>query len=816
MYESHFGFSGSPFQLNPDPAFYFGSRGHSNALAYLKFGAHQGEGFIVVTGEIGAGKTTLVRTLLEGLNPEQVVAAQVVSTQLESGELLQAILMSFGIASSSNSKAHLIGSLEAFLTSLAAKGRRALLIIDEAQNLKHEAVEELRMLSNFQLGKYGLLQSFLVGQPELRQLLQSKSMEQLRQRVIASCHLGPLAPQETRAYVEHRLRLVGWAANPQFAEESFERIHLWTGGVPRKINRLCNRLLLGAFLDNEEEISAALVDKTAGELRSEIGELSEVPESHRESAAADRTQRSIPKDVDAEPASEAIPRPRPVALEPDVDKLAPIHETQPSASEALGAVLRGAHYGSDSVRSTASLAGAKSLGSDAAAGGQFSRADVSARRTEVRAPLAVIAASNPTIVPTEKSSPLHDDALSGVHRPESGSVHRQTYRAGPLHRPLICLVDSASDFLKAGTLAEAFLKFPNLPPLVAVHPGAESDVSFGHLGAVELPMPSVALHMQCVAPGFALQVPQVLRIFEEILNEFDPQGVFVMGSSDAVLACSLLCAKRGTTLYRIGGGQRGPERAGRIKEVNGPLIDRLSDALYVNRMDSYYTLYQEGIKSDRVLCVGNLVGDMLKRVLSHAPRPAATLKHAKLIQEFSETLPRFALVTISAVGNFQSKPALHALANALCALGPELPSIWPLSEGAQQHLQGTEMAAKLIAARVTLLSVPGYLQYLGLLEGAACLVADADGTLVEEARSLHIPSLHLDYSVVKSALFIQGESSTDAQTPEQMGTTIRQYLASLTTTPDSPAYWDSGTAIRIANHLLTCLPANEKVSYAKA
>ena len=126
MFDDFYGLTGKPFQLTPDPAFYFPSITHRKALSYLGYGLAQGEGFIVVTGEIGAGKTTLVRTLLEGLNPEQVVAAQVVSTQLESGELLQAILMSFGIASSSNSKAHLIGSLEAFLTSLAAKGRRAL------------------------------------------------------------------------------------------------------------------------------------------------------------------------------------------------------------------------------------------------------------------------------------------------------------------------------------------------------------------------------------------------------------------------------------------------------------------------------------------------------------------------------------------------------------------------------------------------------------------------------------------------------------------------------------------------------------------
>ena len=163
MYESHFGFSGAPFQLNPDPAFYFESKGHGTALAYLKFGVSQGEGFIVVTGEIGAGKTTLVRALLNGLNPSSVVAAQIVSTQLESDDLLRAVLTAFGVAKSGASKAELISSLEAFLTVQAANGRRCLLIIDEAQNLRKETVEELRMLSNFQLENQALLQSFLVG-----------------------------------------------------------------------------------------------------------------------------------------------------------------------------------------------------------------------------------------------------------------------------------------------------------------------------------------------------------------------------------------------------------------------------------------------------------------------------------------------------------------------------------------------------------------------------------------------------------------------------------------------------------------------------
>src|SRR5688572_17486865 len=262
MYESKFGLSAPPFQLNPDPAFYFDSRGHSNALSYLKFGVHQGEGFIVVTGEIGAGKTTLVRTLLEGVNRDEVVAAQVLNTQLESGELLQAILTAFGVAATGGSKAQLLASLEAFLTSVAADGRRALLVVDEAQNLGREAIEELRMLSNFQLGNHALLQSFLVGQPELRKQLESPAMEQLRQRVIASCHLGPLSADETRAYVEHRLRHVGWTGQPAFDDDAFEVIHQWSSGIPRKINLLCNRLLLATFLSDVAQITGALVRET--------------------------------------------------------------------------------------------------------------------------------------------------------------------------------------------------------------------------------------------------------------------------------------------------------------------------------------------------------------------------------------------------------------------------------------------------------------------------------------------------------------------------------------------------------------------------
>ncbi|MDE2400750.1 MAG: XrtA-associated ATPase [Burkholderiales bacterium] len=273
MYESYFGFTSAPFLLNPDPSFYFDSRGHSSALSYLKFGLYQAEGFIVITGDIGAGKTTLVRTLLNDIDTEKVVAAQLVSTQLEAGDLLRAAITAFGIPLKGTSKADLLATLEGYLTVLATQNKRAVLIVDEAQNLSRDAIEELRMLSNFQFGNQALLQSFLIGQPELRTMLLSRSLEQLRQRVIASYHLGPMDRDETRRYIEHRLQKVGWAhQTPQISPEAFDEFYEWTTGIPRRINLLCNRVLLATFLASEQTISGASVSRIAQEIRAEIGE----------------------------------------------------------------------------------------------------------------------------------------------------------------------------------------------------------------------------------------------------------------------------------------------------------------------------------------------------------------------------------------------------------------------------------------------------------------------------------------------------------------------------------------------------------------
>lgn len=270
MYEAYFKLTGKPFQLNPDPAFYFGSRGHRRAMAYLEYGLHQNEGFIVVTGEIGAGKTTLLRSLLEHLDPGKVVAANLVSTQVDQNDILRMVAAAFAVPSRGLDKAGLLLALETFFVSLAAAGKRALLIVDEAQNLSQGAVEELRMLSNFQLEDHALLQSFLVGQPEFRDIMQSPDMQQLRQRVIASYHLGPMDAAETRAYIEHRLGHVGWNGDPHFDDDSFVTIYGHTGGIPRRINSLCDRLLLAAFLSERHDIGRADVEGVIDELKEEF------------------------------------------------------------------------------------------------------------------------------------------------------------------------------------------------------------------------------------------------------------------------------------------------------------------------------------------------------------------------------------------------------------------------------------------------------------------------------------------------------------------------------------------------------------------
>jgi putative secretion ATPase (PEP-CTERM system associated) len=282
MYEAFYGLSSKPFQLNPDPSFYYASKQHRRAKAYLEYGVSRNEGFIVITGEIGAGKTTLLRALIDGLHGSNVVVGHLVTTQLGAEDTLRMVGASFGFKVKDVPKSELLITLEAFLISQTSKGKRCLLIVDEAQNLTPRAVEELRMLSNFQFGNQALMQSFLVGQPEFREILQRPEMEQFRQRVAATCHIGPLDQDETQHYIEHRLKCAGSTGKPSFEPAVFEAIFKASGGIPRRINSIADRLLLAGFLAGKTHLEIADVKEVVREFEQEA----EVP-ARRVVVAAD-------------------------------------------------------------------------------------------------------------------------------------------------------------------------------------------------------------------------------------------------------------------------------------------------------------------------------------------------------------------------------------------------------------------------------------------------------------------------------------------------------------------------------------------------
>lgn len=272
MYEKFYNFSGIPFLLTPDSRFFFGSSGHSRAIAHLVYGLAQEEGFIVITGEVGAGKTTLVEQLWSQLDRHTYFIARVVTTQVSADDLLRLVMANFGIGDTPGlDKATLLRRFEFMVQEQRRAGRRCLLVVDEVQNLPLGALEELRMLSNITVDGRASIQTILLGQPQFRPILASRDTEQLRQRVLASYHLGPLTEAETRSYIDHRLKMVRWDGDPSWDADAYAVVYRHTGGIPRRINTLCSRVLLYGALEEAHAITGPMVEMTAGELNQDLG-----------------------------------------------------------------------------------------------------------------------------------------------------------------------------------------------------------------------------------------------------------------------------------------------------------------------------------------------------------------------------------------------------------------------------------------------------------------------------------------------------------------------------------------------------------------
>jgi putative secretion ATPase (PEP-CTERM system associated) len=265
MYERFYDLRERPFALSPDPDYLYPSRVHREALDYLRYGLETHAGFVVITGEIGSGKTTLLQTLLRGLD-SQTTVGRIVNTMLEPRELLETIMIDFGLDAASKSKPLLLRDLAQFLVDQRLAGRMVLLVIDEAQNLSLGALEELRMLSNLETEKSKLLQIVLIGQPNLREKLSAPELEQLRQRITVSYHLEPLDAVETGQYINHRLRRAAIHAPLEFPREVTDAIHARSRGVPRIVNVICDAALVFGYAEERRQIDLPLVQEVLGEL----------------------------------------------------------------------------------------------------------------------------------------------------------------------------------------------------------------------------------------------------------------------------------------------------------------------------------------------------------------------------------------------------------------------------------------------------------------------------------------------------------------------------------------------------------------------
>lgn len=269
MYEVFYNLQAEPFRLSPDYKFCFEHKGYAKARAYMTYAFKRAEGFVMITGRPGTGKTTLINDLVQSLPKDKVVTASLVCTQLRADDLLKSVAFSFGIDSKGLDKAELLQSLMILFHQWHGEGRRALLVVDEAQDLSSSAMEELRLLTNIQVGGQPLLQIFLLGQPRLRDLILSAEMEQLHQRIVAASHIEGLAPDETEPYVLHRLQVVGWHGDPAIDGAVYPLIHKFSEGVPRRINLICSRLFLLGSVEQRHAIDLDDVRVVISELQGE-------------------------------------------------------------------------------------------------------------------------------------------------------------------------------------------------------------------------------------------------------------------------------------------------------------------------------------------------------------------------------------------------------------------------------------------------------------------------------------------------------------------------------------------------------------------
>lgn len=301
MYERFFGLRESPFKVNPDPRYLFLTGQTQEALAGLTYGIQNRKGFILLTGEVGTGKTTLLNRLLDWLRGQRVATAFVFNSKFTESQLLEYVMADFGVPCESREKSQMLMRLNQWLLDRYRAGGSTVLIVDEAQNLSSDVLEEIRLLTNLETSTEKLLQIILSGQPELEEKLKSPHLRQLRQRITLRCRTAPLTLEETYGYVAERLRIAGSNGEPVFSKEAIETVHSYSHGIPRVVNLLCEHSLINAYVDHVRPVPAHTVEEVAREFQ-----LDEVPASELASAAPSRTGQPADNQVLLQEVSELL------------------------------------------------------------------------------------------------------------------------------------------------------------------------------------------------------------------------------------------------------------------------------------------------------------------------------------------------------------------------------------------------------------------------------------------------------------------------------------------------------------------------------
>jgi general secretion pathway protein A len=765
MYEPHFGLSAPPFQLAPDPGFYFDSQGHRAMLRVLRETLFAPRGHLVLSGEIGAGKTLVASALLAELKPSRFVVARLVSTQLDADDLLRAVVGALALESSAVQDAPAaLEKIGTELARIAADGRRLVLLIDEAQNLSDDAFVRLGELDALSANSEGALVVLLIGQPELRQRLAQPSLASFARRIAVECHLRPLSPLECGAYIAHRLERVGWTGRPRFDAGAIDAIFRFTEGIPRRINQLCNRLMLAAFLNDQEFVDESLVLEVGGELRGEIGDAAalSVPVARQAARAG------------GEPGSAG-----PLALPP----LAVAKQPSPPASAEPQAQMPSLLANHDSGEPAPLSLHLLPIDDLVPSTLRAELRDESNTRFPAFAPWPV--------VPEAASPPM------GSAPPRLDSPVPEVPRASA---QILCVAGGVSEHAQAAVLLRALRSVPSLPTARLVR--AFANDALERTERLFYPRDRDQLEALGVSPAgsHAERAADLVDRFDAFLARQPAKVVIVFDGGEAALACALAASRRKVPVLRVGAGRRAKDSAVNPTDLKRKLSDQMADMLYTADAEASAQVARDGLPPSRVSLVGSVLSDALQLVLTDSGTARLPAELEAVVARVGRNRPGYAVALIDARAHLQDRRVLTETVSLMADISRDVPILWTMPASTREQLLGMGLGPLVDRARIVVLPMQPYADFARLVADATCVVTDS-WTLQEEATILEVPCITVGTAPAHPATVADG---TNIDVGLNRGLATRVAWDCIFTggkRPMPPRLWDGRAADRIAVHL---------------